>query len=42
MKSLVGHPLPVPSGLDVLVYDLHVADSDVELAHLLSEGGPTR
>jgi hypothetical protein len=27
----------------VLVYDvLHVADLDVELAHLLSEGGPTR
>jgi hypothetical protein len=31
------------SGLNVLVHDLlHVADSDVELTHLLSEGGPTR
>jgi hypothetical protein len=42
MKALVGHPLPVSSGLDVLVYGLHVTDSDVELAHLWSEGGPTR
>jgi hypothetical protein len=43
VKSLSEHSLPAPSGLDVLVYGLvHVADSDVELAHLLSEGGPTR
>ena len=43
VTSLTRHPLPVPGGLDVLVHGLlHVADSDVELAHLLSEGGPTR
>jgi hypothetical protein len=43
VKSLAEHPLPVPRGRNVLVYDvLHVADLDVELAHLLSEGGPTR
>jgi hypothetical protein len=43
VKSLTRHSLPVPGGLDVLVHGLlHVAESDVELAHLLSEGGPTR
>jgi hypothetical protein len=43
VKSLAGHPLPVPSELDVLVYGLfYVTDSDVELTHLLSEGGPMR
>jgi hypothetical protein len=43
VKSLARHPLPVLSGLDVLVHGLlHVTDSDVELTHLLSEGGPTR
>jgi hypothetical protein len=43
MKSLARHLLPVPGGLDVLVHGLlHVVDSYVELAHLLSEGGPKR
>jgi hypothetical protein len=43
MKSLAGHPLPVPGGLDVLAHGLlHVADLDVELAHLLSEGSAMR
>jgi hypothetical protein len=43
VKSLSGHPLPVTGGHNVLVHCLlHVADSDVELAHLLSEGSPTR
>jgi hypothetical protein len=43
VKSLARHLLPVPGGLDVLVHGLlHVVDSYVELAHLLSEGGPKR
>jgi hypothetical protein len=34
--------LPVPGGLSVLMHSLlHITDSDVELAHLLSEGNPT-
>jgi hypothetical protein len=43
VKSLSSHTLPVSGGLSVLVHRLlHVNDSDVELAHLLSEGNPTR
>jgi hypothetical protein len=43
VKSLAWHTLPVLGGLSVLVHSLlHIADSDVELAHLLSEGNPTR
>jgi hypothetical protein len=43
MKSLTGHTLPVSGGINVLVHGLlHVANSDVKLAHLLSEGGPSR
>jgi hypothetical protein len=43
VKSLARHPLPVLGGLDMLVHGLlHVADSDVDLAHLLSQGGPMR
>jgi hypothetical protein len=43
VKALASHPLSVPGALDVLVHGLlHVGDSDVELAHLLIEGSPTR
>jgi hypothetical protein len=42
-QSLTKHTLPVPGRLNVLVHGiLHLADSDVELTHLLSGGGPTR
>jgi hypothetical protein len=41
VMSLARHTLPVLGGLSVLVHGLlHIANLDVELAHLLSEGNP--
>jgi hypothetical protein len=43
VKSLAWHTLPFPSGLSVLVHNLlYIANLDVELSHLLSEGNPTK
>ena len=43
VNPLARHTLPVPSGLSLLVHRLlHSTNTDVELAHLLSESGPTR